>query len=94
MKTRLYFSILFILFSATRYFDANAQGCVAVRQMGGVNPLSSHGYTLPKGHLQIGTGYRYFHSFRHFVGKEEQPERQTTGGGHDENGKGEEGAWP
>src|SRR6187551_4065678 len=86
MKARIYFSILFILFSATRYFDANAQGCVAVRQMGGINPLSASGYTLPKGEFQIGTSYRYFHSFRHFVGTEEQPERQTTGGGHDENG--------
>src|SRR6187551_1229677 len=86
MKARIYFSILFILFSATRYFDANAQGCVAVRQMGGINPLSASGYTLPKGEFQIGTSYRYFHSFRHFVGTEEQPHRQTTGGGFDENG--------
>jgi len=63
-----------------------AQGCVAVRQMGGINPLSASGYTLPKGEFQIGTSYRYFHSFRHFVGTEEQPQRQTTGGGFDENG--------
>ncbi len=87
MKTRIYFLILFVAFSATRYFDANAQGCVAVRQMGGVNPLSTNGYTLPKGEFQIGASYRYFHSFRHFVGTEEQRQRQTTGGGHDENGK-------
>jgi hypothetical protein len=77
MKTRIYFSILFIIFSATRYFDANAQSCVAVRKMGGVNPLSIKGYTLLKGEFQIGTGYRYFPSFRHFVGTEEQLERQT-----------------
>lgn len=64
-----------------------AQGCVAVRQMGGNNPLSTAGYTLPKGEFQIGGGYRYFHSWRHFVGKEEQPERQTHGGGFDANGK-------
>jgi hypothetical protein len=67
--------------------NLNAQGCVAVRQMGGVNPLSSSGYTLSKGEFQIGTSYRYFHSWRHFVGTEEQHERQTTGGGHDANGK-------
>lgn len=83
MKTRLYFSIFFILLSATRYFDANAQGCVAVRQMGGVNPLATSGYTLPKGEFQMGASYRYFHSFRHFVGTEEQPHRQTTQGGFD-----------
>ena len=77
MKTRLYFSIFFILFSATRYFDANAQGCVAVRKMVGVSPLSIRGYTLLKGEFQIGTGYLYLHSFRHLVGTEEQLEHQT-----------------
>jgi len=64
-----------------------AQGCVAVRQMGGINPLSTNGYTLPKGEFMIGGNYRYFHSWRHFVGKEEQPQRQTSGGGFDANGK-------
>jgi hypothetical protein len=65
------------------------QGCVAVRQMGGTMMCSanSNGYNLSKGDFQIGTNYRYFHSWRHFVGTEEQPQRQTTGGGHDENGK-------
>ena len=62
------------------------QGCVAVRQMGGVNPLATNGYTLAKGEFQIGTSYRYFHSWRHFVGTTEQPQRQATGGGHDANG--------
>lgn len=68
------------------YNKAAAQGCVAVRQMGGVNPLSSNGYTLPKGEFQVGVNYRYFHSFRHYVGKEEQEHRQYTGGGFDANG--------
>ncbi len=62
------------------------QGCVAVRQMGGLNPLSSSSYTLPKGEFQIGAGYRYFHSFRHFVGTDEKTFRQNTQGGFDENG--------
>ncbi len=66
----------------------SAQGCVAVRQMGGINPmLGSSSYNLQKGQFQVGTSYRYFHSWRHFVGKEEQPERQTTGGGHGPDGK-------
>ena len=34
----------------------------------------------------VGANYRFFHSWRHFVGTEEQPQRQTTGGGHDANG--------
>lgn len=64
-----------------------AQGCVAIRQMGGVNTNASNSYNLNNGEFQVGTNYRYFHSWRHFVGNEEQPHRQTTGGGHDENGK-------
>lgn len=65
-----------------------AQGCVAVRQMGGVNALcGSNSYNLSKGDFQVGLNYRYFHSWRHFVGTEEQHERQHTGGGHSPDGK-------
>ncbi|WP_348800094.1 hypothetical protein [Flavobacterium adhaerens] len=64
----------------------SAQGCVAVRQMGGLYLNSASSYNLNKNEFQVGTNYRYFHSWRHFVGKEEQLHRQTTGGGHDENG--------
>ncbi len=85
MKSTIYISIL-LLFISIASHKLQAQGCVAVRQMGGINPLSTNGYTLPKGQFQIGTSYRYFHSFRHFVGSVEQPQRQTTGGGFDENG--------
>lgn len=85
MKTRLYQFTIVCLLSLTAY-KATAQGCVAVRQMGGINPLSTSGYNLPKGEFQIGASYRYFHSFRHFVGKEEKPFRQHTQGGFDENG--------
>jgi hypothetical protein len=86
MKSYFY-AIAGCLIASLCYTQAAAQGCVAVRQMGGVNPLSSNGYTLSKGEFQIGAGYRYFHSWRHFVGTEEQHERQSTGGGHDANGK-------
>jgi hypothetical protein len=59
--------------------NIKAQGCVAVRQMGGMNGLSNSSYNLEKGEIQIGANYRYFHSFRHFVGTEEQPQRQELG---------------
>src|SRR5258706_15175875 len=86
MKTILYPCLLVSFFCSTLNTNLHAQGCVAVRQMGGINPLSTSGYTLPKGEFQIGTSYRYFHSFRHFVGSTEQTQRQNTGGGFDENG--------
>jgi hypothetical protein len=82
------FSILFSAFLLILISNnSNAQGCVAVRQMGGVtglscgNNTSSNSYNLSKGDFQIGTNYRYFHSWRHFVGREEQKQRQYTGGG-------------
>jgi hypothetical protein len=71
--------------------QANAQGCVAVRQMGGVNAIcasgSANSYNLAKGDFSIGANYRYFHSWRHFVGTEEQPHRQNTNGGIGLDGK-------
>jgi len=86
MKTRLYSYILILSLMSCSYFGARAQGCVAVRQMGGINQLSTSGYSLQKGEFQIGASYRYFHSFRHFVGTDEKAFRQTTQGGFDEYG--------
>src|SRR6478609_6138935 len=78
---------IILLISLTVKYNLNAQGCVAVRQMGGVGMCSANSYNLSKGDFQVGTNYRYFHSWRHFVGKEEQPQRQVTGGGHGPDGK-------
>ncbi len=87
----LFLGALFIIICSN---NANAQGCVAVRQMGGVtalnsaaDTLSSNSYNLPKGDFQVGANYRYFHSWRHFVGTQEQPQRQYTGGGIGADGK-------
>lgn len=81
--------LVIILVAATT--AARAQGCVAVRQMGGLNTMCSTNmdmsYNLAKQNFQVGTTYRYFHSWRHYVGTEEQKERQTTGGGIGPDGK-------
>src|SRR5690348_14659146 len=82
MKTKLYV-LLTILSLAMSTGKTLAQGCVAVRQMGGNMICSGSSYNLPKGELAFGTTYRYFHSFRHYVGTEEQEYRQTTQGGFD-----------
>jgi len=72
--------ILAALFVIAFNFNASAQGCVAVRQMGGVTALCGpDAYNLSKGDFQIGVNYRHFHSWRHFVGTEEQPQRQVLG---------------
>jgi hypothetical protein len=71
---------LSIILIAVSNYNAAAQGCVAVRQMGGVTALcGSNSYNLSKGDLQVGVNYRYFHSWRHFVGTDEQPQRQALG---------------
>jgi len=81
MKKIFLFALIIISF----YQKIQAQGCVAVRQMGGVTAMApGSSYNLDKGDLQMGFNYRYFHSWRHFVGTEEQPQRQKTGGGHDD----------
>jgi len=81
-----YFYAFIIIAFAFVAHQAKAQGCVAVRQMGGLNPLATNGYTLPKGEFQFGTNYRYFHSFRHYVGTDEKHYRQNTQGGFDASG--------
>ena len=77
---------ILIIVMLTQY-NVDGQGCVAVRQMGGVSMCSANSYNLSKGDFQVGANYRYFHSWRHFVGKEEQPNRQKTGGGHGPDGQ-------
>lgn len=84
---KLYYSFTLLFIVSILSSNVMAQGCVAVRQMGGLTPMSTGGYTLMKGDFQVGGNYRYFHSWRHFVGTEEQPDRQTHGGGFDANGK-------
>ncbi|HZV71174.1 MAG TPA: hypothetical protein VFG10_16585 [Saprospiraceae bacterium] len=84
MNFKFYITLIAFLFICT--LNTGAQGCVAVRQMGGLSLSPSDSYNLLKGNFQMGANYRYFHSWRHFVGTEEQPQRQVTGGGHDANG--------
>ncbi|MEP7317863.1 MAG: hypothetical protein ABI921_03960 [Panacibacter sp.] len=77
-----------LLFISILSLKVTAQGCVAVRQMGGVFGVgSTNSYNLAKGDFQVGANYRYFHSWRHYVGTEEQPQRQNTGGGLGTDGK-------
>ncbi|MEP7107280.1 MAG: hypothetical protein ABI760_04845 [Ferruginibacter sp.] len=76
-----------LIIALTAKYNSNAQGCVAVRQMGGVGMCSSDAYNLSKGDFQVGANYRHFHSWRHFVGTEEQPQRQNTNGGIGSDGK-------
>jgi len=64
---------LFILFSQTQVF---AQGCVAIRSTGGICAMNEHAdSTTTGGYWLYNSNDRYYKSFRHFVGKQEQYQR-------------------
>ncbi len=66
-------SLAFILLLASQ--EAFAQGCVAIRPMGGCAGTTSNSIVLGKGQWQVGSSYRGFRSFRHFKSDVEQKER-------------------
>jgi hypothetical protein len=80
MKTQikaLFVISIFILFTRTNIF---AQGCVAIRSTGGLCTMSEHPDSLaPQGSWLFNSNTRYFKSFRHFVGKQEQFQRVDLG---------------
>jgi hypothetical protein len=70
MKKLFVITILTLLINR----ELNAQGCVAIRS-GGAVCTRQEADSLSSGHWMLTVNYRYFHSFRHYVGTEEQKER-------------------
>ena len=58
--------------------DIAAQGCVAIRQMGGCGSTPTTSLSQ-KGQWQAAINYRYFRSFRHFRGDHEEKARVENG---------------
>jgi hypothetical protein len=56
-----------------------AQGCVQSRGAGLAVLLQGEDTYLKPGDWQASVGYRWLHSDRHFIGGEEQPQRQARG---------------
>lgn len=73
MKKTIIFAFLTFLFVNQQ--NSHAQGCVAIRHFSCSVGNSLENNLLQKGNLQIGMNYRYFKSFRHFRGTEEEPDR-------------------
>lgn len=71
MKKLLTILIILLFISTVKTY---AQGCVAIRSTGAVCTKPDATADAHKG-WQLNTSYRYFRSFRHFVGTEEQKER-------------------
>jgi hypothetical protein len=67
---------LFLLFIRSNSF---AQGCVAIRSTGGICTMNEHPDSANlSSYWLINSNSRYYRSFRHFVGKQEQFERINT----------------
>lgn len=58
---------------------ASGQGCVAIRGLSGCGGFTGGGIFLQPGESQLGLNFRYFKSFRHFRGKEEETYRVEEG---------------
>lgn len=77
MQRPITFLFLVFLLSCPTVF-LNAQGCVAIRHFSCAvgNTLDSNAYS--EGELRLGMNYRFFESFRHFRGTEEEPDRVSN----------------
>ncbi len=72
MKKLIYLIAIVALFP----LDLIAQGCVAIRSTGGFCTQEAHEMMDHSKNWIFSANNRYFKSFRHFVGKEEQHERE------------------
>lgn len=68
---------VFLLLSCFFLSDLPGQGCVAIR--GNSSCGIGGGFSLMKGEMIAGANYRYFKSFRHFRGSEEEHHRIEEG---------------
>lgn len=74
------FLLAIVLFTTlTAYNELKAQGCVAIRSTGGFCEAGGEMRVDSISKWQMSVNNRYFRSFRHFVGTDEQKQRQTLG---------------
>ncbi|HWD89156.1 MAG TPA: hypothetical protein VG367_13580 [Mucilaginibacter sp.] len=77
MKTTLLkFLFVFAFFILLNYSNVFGQGCVAIRSTGGLCTMDEHpDSTVKQGAWLFNSNTRYYKSFRHFVGRQEQFQR-------------------
>ena len=69
----------FLLSSLALLPAAHGQGCVQSRGAGMCSIMQAESDYLQPGGWQAAVGYRWLHSDRHFIGSQEQPQRQANG---------------
>ncbi|MBU6219300.1 MAG: hypothetical protein KGQ50_01510 [Bacteroidetes bacterium] len=70
--------VVILMFELSIY-GLQGQGCVAIRGVGSCLNPNSHAETGLKGSWTISGDFRYFKSFRHFRGHEEEADRVANG---------------
>lgn len=77
MKTLLKTLLLICFYTLLTQTNLFAQGCVAIRSTGGICAMNEHpdSTATGTGYWLYNTNARYYKSFRHFVGKQEQFQR-------------------
>jgi hypothetical protein len=76
MKTTFKIFITICLFILTAQTNVFAQGCVAIRSTGGICAMDEHpDSNSSSGYWLYNNNDRYYKSFRHFIGKQEQFQR-------------------
>jgi hypothetical protein len=68
-----------ILLLSLSYTYVLAQGCVAIRHFSTCSGNPNSSLQTGKGYALFSANYRYFKSFRHFRGTQEEPDRVTNG---------------
>jgi hypothetical protein len=76
MKQVIFFMMICFTSIST---ETAAQGCVAIRSTGGMCTMDHAGGSIDSSKWTMNLNNRYFKSFRHFVGKEEQKHRVEEG---------------
>lgn len=74
-------SIIFVIILIYFCHNVKAQGCVAIRSTGGLCSMDDHpdSANLNASTWLFNTNTRYYRSFRHFIGTEEQKQRIQQG---------------
>ncbi len=76
MKSFYKLSFIAALFILLNHSNVFAQGCVAIRSTGGICTMNEHpDSTHSNSYWLFNNNSRYYKSFRHFVGKQEQFQR-------------------
>ena len=75
---KIYFLLLSLVILSLKQ-EASAQGCVAIRSTGGFCSAGGEEHIDTTSKWQFSANNRYFRSFRHYVGTDQQKQRQTLG---------------